>query len=111
MIKFLNKKIILIIIVLALIFSLILFIKNKPDGIIRNPDVVKDTSIANREMVQVQFFWEYEGTKYNDALNILKSEYQKLSSSDIDKMKQDRFDNWLKLITEQSKKVTDEKDF
>ena len=105
-----NKKIkiISIIITLVLIFSIILFIKNKPDGIIRNPDVVRNVNIANREMVQVQFFWEYNGTKYNDALNILKDEYAKLSQSDIDKMKQTRFDNWLKLTTEQSKKVNDE---
>lgn len=66
-------------------------------------DLVAPVNIANREMIQIRFFWEVNGIKYNDALNILKSEYEKLSPGDIEKMKQERFDNWVKLVNDGSK--------
>ena len=72
--------------------------------IVKSEDSVSTVEIANREMVQVRFSWEASGIKYNDALNIVKSEYDKLSPADIEKMKQERFLNWARTVNEQSKK-------
>lgn len=68
------------------------------------PDSVQTVNIANREMIQVRFSWESNGIKYNDALNIPKDEYQKLTDEDIERMKYERFENWARTVNEQSKK-------
>ena len=110
-----KRKIIIIIItliVLGLVYFLFIkkpeqrdFIDLKNSVVDKNleNDLVAQVNIANREMVQVRFFWEVNGIKYNDALNILKSEYEKLSPADIEKMKQERFDNWVKTVNKGSK--------
>jgi hypothetical protein len=111
-----NKKqkiAVAILLVIIAAVSLARFYKNKKQAeemtkanneIVKNPDNVATVQIANHEMVQVRFSWEKDGIKYNDALNILKSEYGKLTAEQIEKMKQERFDNWVKLVNEQSRK-------
>ncbi|MEK7116741.1 MAG: hypothetical protein AAB837_01080 [Patescibacteria group bacterium] len=111
-----NKKtkiIISTVIAVLVLISVIFWQKNKNqprEAINTEAEVVKSednaavVQIANHEMIQIRFSWEQDGIKYNDALNILKSEYDKLSLEQIEKMKQERFDNWVKMVNEQSKK-------
>jgi len=81
------------------------FIDLKNSVVQKNPEqnTIATVQIGNREMVQIRFFWEVNGIRYNDALNLTKEEYAKLSPDDIEKMKQERFDNWVKLVNTASK--------
>ena len=69
----------------------------------KQEDIVDAVKIINKEMVQIRFSWEIDGIKYNDALNIEKSQYEKMSQEQIEKLKQERFENWVKNVNEQSK--------
>lgn len=73
-------------------------------GVIKAPDIVGTVQIANKEMVQVRFSWEAGGITYNDALNITKEEYAKLKPEDIERMKEERFQAWVKTVNEGSKR-------
>lgn len=100
-------KIIIVAILAAVAFSLFFFSKEKPKDLINleNP-IVKNQNEINQteEMVQIKFSWEVDGVKYNDALYISKEEYDKLSAEEIEKMKQERFENWARTVNGQSKR-------
>lgn len=105
-----------IIISTILILILVIFLfNNKKDSqsketinlkseIIKNDDEAKMIEINNKEIIQIRFSWEVNGIKYNDALNMSKEEYEKFSPEQIDKMKEERFKNWVRTVNEQSKK-------
>lgn len=65
--------------------------------------VEMDSSGGKKELVQLRFFWEIQGIKYNDAINLTKEEYEKLSATDIEKIKEERFYNWVNTVNTQSK--------
>jgi hypothetical protein len=48
--------------------------------------------------VQISFEKVEGSTFFRDALWMLQAEYEVLSHSDIETMKQTRFDNWLAVI-------------
>lgn len=73
-------------------------------GINKAPDIVGSVQIAQKEMVQVRFSWEAGGITYNDALNITKEQYAKLTPADIERMKEERFRAWVKTVNEGSKR-------
>lgn len=106
-----KKNIIISIIIIAVVaLGFWLYKSNEPrDVISTKSEVVKSedntatVQIANHEMVQVRFSWEVDGIKYNDALNLTKEEYDKLTPEQIEKMKQERFDNWMKMVNKQSR--------
>jgi hypothetical protein len=101
---------ILIVIVVASLGILLLQGHVKRDEVIdtsqpvtKLPDEVKTVTQGKGEMVQVRFYWEVQGLKYNDALYIPKDQYAKMSEEDLDKLKRQRFDNWVNSINESSK--------
>ena len=49
--------------------------------------------------VMIRFEREYNGLKYQDALNFTQKEYESMSKKDILKMQDKRFENWVKAIT------------
>lgn len=49
--------------------------------------------------IQHRFTIEKDGQKLTDALVLPKDEYEKLTPEDIEKTKQERFDNWLYAVT------------
>jgi len=110
--KFSNKtKVIVILVLIALGFYFFTRGDSGPKdtidlklGVIKAPDIVGNVQIANKEMVQVRFSWEAGGITYNDALNITKEEYAKLTPADIERMKEERFAAWVKTVNEGSKK-------
>lgn len=116
-----NKKI-KIISVIVLIFVIILVAiifwqknKNQPkDAIDTSSEVIKNADEVNKiktessgvkqaEKIQIKFFWEVDGTKYNDALYFTPEEYAKLTPEAIEKMKTARFENWVKIVNTNSK--------
>lgn len=76
---------------------------DKDAPVYKQEDVVAPVKIINKEMVQIRFSWEIDGIKYNDALNIEKSQYEKMTPEQIEKLKKERFENWVKTVNEQSK--------
>jgi len=71
--------------------------------VVENESSVNRVNITDREMIQVKFSWEVNGTKYNDALYFSKDEHNKLTEEDIQKMKEERFVNWAKTVNAGSK--------
>lgn len=83
------------------------FVDLENSVVTENEGSVNTVNIADREMVQVKFSYEVNGIKYNDALNILKSEYAKLSAEDIENMKVERFKNWVETVNAGSKQTNE----
>lgn len=81
---------------------------NTKSEVVKNPDEVAKINVdygeGPKEKIQINFTWEQDGIKYSDALYFTPEEYAKLSPADIEKMEKERFDNWVKLVNEQSKK-------
>lgn len=106
-----KSKIIFIILILVFVGFLIykIFPKEKEAidtdaPVYKQEDIISPVNIINKEMVQIRFSWEIDGIKYNDALNIEKSQYEKMTQEQIEKLKKERFENWIKIVNEQSKK-------
>lgn len=78
--------------------------------IIKNPDAVakvkQDTGVAKRDRIQVKFFWEVDGYKYNDALYFTPEEYAALAPEKLEALKYERLKNWANLVNEQSNKAS-----
>jgi len=102
------------IIILGLILILGIFLANKKDDeqkevinlkneITKTQDEIQTMQVGQTEKVQIRFSWEVDGIKYNDALYLTQEQYEKLSESDIEKMKQQRFEHWAKSVNQQSK--------
>jgi hypothetical protein len=70
--------------------------------ITKNDGSIEQVSIANKEMIQVRFSWEAGGIKYNDALNIPKDQYEKMTPQDIEKLKEERFIKWVDSVNASS---------
>lgn len=49
--------------------------------------------------IQVIFKVDTEYGVFQDALWFTQEEYAKLTQADIDKMQQERIDNWIKIVT------------
>lgn len=110
------KIIFLTLIIIAFIFIIFLqkgemtkdFIDLRNDEVFENEYSVNDVEINSKEFVQVKFSWEVNGIKYNDALNFTKDQYSKLTEKDIEKMKEERFKNWVNLVNNYSRQETSE---
>jgi hypothetical protein len=77
------------------------------DGNIEKADdkidkVVVNSRKDNNEIVQVRFSWVIDGITYNDALNIPKSDYEKMTEEQIEKMKQERVEKWVSTVNKMS---------
>lgn len=62
-----------------------------------------DSSGGKKELVQLKFSWEIQGIKYNDAINLTKAEYEKMTAEDLEQIKNERFYNWANSVNLQSK--------
>jgi hypothetical protein len=62
-----------------------------------------DSSGGKKELVQLKFSWEIQGIKYNDAINLTKAEYEKMTAEDLEQIKNERFYNWANSVNSQSK--------
>lgn len=60
------------------------------------------TGENKKEMLQIRFSWESGGIKYNDAIVISRDAYEKMTPRDIEKIKQERFDAWVKTVNTNS---------
>jgi len=52
--------------------------------------------------VMIRFSREYQGLKFQDALNLTQKEYDTLTREQILKMQDERFNNWIKIIETQN---------
>ncbi len=111
--KTLNSKLKIVVILAIIALGFYFFTREKSEpkdtidltlGVTKAPDTVENVQIAKKEMVQVRFSWEAGGITYNDALNITKEEYEKLTPADLERMKEERFQNWVKTVNEGSKR-------
>ena len=54
--------------------------------------------------VMIRFEREYNGLKYQDALNFTQQEYDALTKEQIIKMQDERFNNWVRIIERPNEK-------
>lgn len=90
------------------------FDQKKPKPVIDlSQEIIKNTDEVNkiqedgpggvkREKIQVRFFWEIDGFKYNDAIYFTPDEYSKLTPEKLDSLKQQRLTNWANIVNEGS---------
>lgn len=50
-------------------------------------------------MITIDFEKEYNGLKYKDALILTEEQFNSMTEQDIENLKQERFDNWVSIIT------------
>lgn len=50
-------------------------------------------------MITIDFEKEYNGLKYKDALVLTEEQFNAMTEQDIENLKQERFDNWVSIIT------------
>lgn len=50
-------------------------------------------------MIKIDFEKEYNGLKYKDSLTLTEEQHSSMSEQDIENLKQERFDNWVAIIT------------
>ena len=99
--KFISRHLpIVLSVILVLAAGLIYFswpkqIEKQIDGIAGSID----TTTPHPSDVMIRFEREYNGIKYKDALNFTQEEYDALTRKEIIKMEDERFNNWVTIIT------------
>ncbi|MDO8487896.1 MAG: hypothetical protein Q7S31_01095 [bacterium] len=87
---------IIILVALALVLANYFINANKPPD---NREIGTLDTGPHPAEVQLRFEREYNGLKFQDALNLTQKEYDSLTKEEILKMQDERFNNWVKIIT------------
>ncbi len=105
--RFSKIKIILVVLILVGAGYSIYRYSQRSDEVLNIKNAVQngeDQVSRTQKMVQIRFSFDVEGIVYNDAFNMTEDQYSQLTESQLEQMKRDRVENWVKTINEQSKK-------
>jgi hypothetical protein len=63
----------------------------------------QDIISVEGDMVKIIFTKDAKNGSYRDAIYLSKANYESLSSEDIEKMKEERYQNWVSFTEEMAK--------
>lgn len=89
------KKIILFLILAGLVWLMVNYLTNRKYNA---RDIGYIDPGPHPADVMIRFEREYNGLKYQDALNFTQKEYAPLTKKEILKMQDERFENWVNQI-------------